>query len=152
MEHVRLSSLNWYTVGIPSSGWATSVLWKPNRMCQVSAVFGHHDSGCSVAKSTVFMTNNRSQCWKSVEHNMFKCCHTAFSAGGGTALWEVEVKAILLWLGVEGVCAFRCDCTERTNVSQKSSSTLNDGLNQIETAAAKKKKIRYARILRQFLF
>lgn len=116
------------------------------------SVFGHHDSGCSVAKSTVFMTNNRSQCWKSVEHNMFKCCHTAFSAGGGTALWGVEVKAILLWLGAEGVCAFMCDCTERTNVYHKIKLHFERWTQSSRNSSSKEKKLNMQEFWGNFFF
>lgn len=132
--------IHWYTV-------ISRVKSQSERVSRVLCVWSLWLWG-TVAKSTVFMMNDRSQCCESVGHNVSLNAATQLSPPSGRALQGAEVKAILLWLGVEG-CVCVCDCVKRINAFHNIE--LHSGRwFLIKFKQQHKEKLKYAKTLRHF--
>lgn len=113
---IEESFLNGYTGMIPSSGWVTRFCMRSQSECVkwILCVWSLWLRG-SVAKSTVFMMNNRSQCWESAEHNASLNVATHFlhqwqsSTGSGGKGHSAMIRGQRCM----------CDCVERINADRK---------------------------------
>lgn len=131
--------IHWYTV-------ISRVKSQSERVSRVLCVWSLWLWG-TVAKSTVFMMNDRSQCCESVGHNVSLNAATQLSPPSGRALQGAEVKAILLWLGVEGgACVWLC---EADKCLPQYWAPLREMV-LIKFKQQHKEKLKYAKTLRHF--